>query len=151
MNNLIKKDSELITIYLRNVAYYFLCIYLVVFVFNNNNLLDSPIPRLFMVSGIIGISVIEIETLLWNIKYKDELFDLGRLFKNKIILGTLRMMNLWFIFSKYVFTVLGSFIGAAVYIRCVQVQSFMDYLRFIAIIIVFLYSLKRLFNYLSKL
>lgn len=103
MNNLIKKDSELITIYLRNVAYYFLCIYLVVFVFNNN-LLDSPIPRLFMVSGIIGISVIEIETLLWNIKYKDELFDLGRLFKNKIILGTLRMMNLWFIFSKYVFT-----------------------------------------------
>lgn len=131
MNNLIKKDSELITIYLRNVAYYFLCIYLVVFVFNNN-LLDSPIPRLFMVSGIIGISVIEIETLLWNIKYKDELFDLGRLFKNKIILGTLRMMNLWFIFSKYVFTVLGSFIGGSIY----QVRSSAE-----------LYGLPKIYSY----
>jgi hypothetical protein len=106
-----------------------------------------------MVSCFIGAFLLGIEKMLWTYKYgQDVMFNLGKLWgiKNENFLWVVKLFNTGLLFCKYISPILGSFIGLALFIKYVPEFNNIGILsRLSAIIIVYLYSIYKLFNYLK--
>lgn len=133
-----------------DIAHCVMCLYLIIFVFNDS-LQNSFIPRLHLILGIIGIAIIKIEKILWRKIRKNDLFNLEYIIKGKIKLISVRLINAILILSKYMFTISGTLVGIGIYIKNVEETGYISIMNLISILIVFLFSFKRLYNYLSKM
>ena len=105
---------------------------------------------MFYWSAILGL-----EKIFWIYKYgRDAMFDLGKLWgiKNEGLLWVVKSLNTGLLICKYVLPILGSFIGLALFIKYVPEINNIEILsRLLAIIIVFMYSIYKLFNYLKRI
>lgn len=151
--NKLNEKFEL-TFSIRSIAYYFLCIYLI-YVFKVTSPRKYDTPR-----NIYGImfywsTYIRNRKMLWTYKYgQDVMFNLGKLWgiKNEGLLWVVKSLNTGLLICKYVLPILGSFIGLALFIKYVPEINNIEILsRLSAIIIVYLYSIYKLFNYLKRI
>lgn len=151
--NKLNEKFEL-TFSIRSIAYYFLCIYLI-YVFKVTSPGNMTHLGIYMASCFIGAFLLGIEKMLWTYKYgQNVMFDLGKLWgiKNENFLWVVKLFNTGLLFCKYVSPILGSFIGLALFIKYVPEFNNIEILsRLSAIIIVYLYSMYKLFNYLKRI
>ena len=108
-----------------------------------------------MASCFVGAFLLRIEKMLWTYKYgQDVMFDLGKLWgiKNENFLWVVKLFNTGLLFCKYILPIIGSLIGLALFIKYVPEFNNIEILsRLSAIIIVYLYSIYKLFNYLKRI
>lgn len=110
-----------LTFSIRSIAYYFLCIYLI-YVFK----VTSP----------------------GNMTHLGKLWGI----KNEGLLWVVKSLNTGLLICKYVLPIIGSLIGLALFMKYVpEINNVEILLRLLAIIIVFLYSIYKLFNYLKRI
>lgn len=150
--NKLNENFEL-TFSIRSIAYYFLCIYLI-YVFKVTSPGNMTHLGIYMTFCLIGAFILGSEKIYWTYKYdQDEMFDLGKLWgiKNEGLLWVVRLLNAGLLFCKYVLPILGSFIGLALFTKYVPEVNIEILFRLLAIIIVLLYSIYKLFNYLKRI
>lgn len=151
--NKLNEKFEL-TFSIRSIAYYFLCIYLI-YVFKVTSPGNMTHLGIYMASCFIGAFLLGIEKMLWTYKYgQDVMFNLGKLWgiKNEGLLWVVKSLNTGLLICKYVLPIIGSLIGLALFMKYVpEINNVEILLRLLAIIIVFLYSIYKLFNYLKKI
>ena len=104
----------------------------------------------------IGALILGIEKIFWIYKYgvKYAMFNLGKLWgiKNEGLLWVVKSLNTGLLICKYVLPIIGSLIGLALFMKYVpEINNVEILLRLLAIIIVFLYSIYKLFNYLKRI
>lgn len=103
----------------------------------------------------IGVLILGLEKIFWIYKYgQGAMFNLGKLWgiKNEGLLWVVKSLNTGLLICKYVLPILGSFIGLTLFIKYIPVINNIEILlRLLAIIIVFLYSIYKLFNYLKRI
>lgn len=153
--NKLNEKFEL-TFSIRSIAYYFLCIYLIyVFKVTSPGNMTHLGIYIYMALCFIGALILGLEKIFWIYKYgRDAMFDLGKLWgiKNEGLLWVVKSLNTGLLICKYVLPILGSFIGLALFIKYVPEINNIEILsRLLAIIIVFMYSIYKLFNYLKRI
>lgn len=103
----------------------------------------------------IGALILGIEKIFWIYKYGQyAMFNLGKLWgiKNEGLLWVVKSLNTGLLICKYVLPIMGSLIGLALFMKYVpEINNVEILLRLSAIIIVYLYSIYKLFNYLKRI
>lgn len=119
---------------------------------------QSYLPRKYdtprNIHGILSL-ILGIEKIFWIYKYGQyAMFNLGKLWgiKNEGLLWVVKSLNTGLLICKYVLPIIGSLIGLALFMKYVpEINNVEILLRLLAIIIVFLYSIYKLFNYLKRI
>lgn len=110
---------------------------------------------IYMALCFIGALILGIEKIFWIYKYGQyAMFNLGKLWgiKNEGLLWVVKSLNTGLLICKYVLPIIGSLIGLALFMKYVpEINNVEILLRLLAIIIVFLYSIYKLFNYLKRI
>lgn len=150
--NKLNEKFEL-TFSIRSIAYYFLCIYLI-YVFKVTSP-DMTHLGIYMALCFIGALILGIEKYSGFISYGQyAMFNLGKLWgiKNEGLLWVVKLLNTGLLICKYVLPIIGSLIGLVLFMKYVpEINNVEILLRLLAIIIVFLYSIYKLFNYLKRI